>query len=300
MLQFKTITLCDKEWVDKIVFSEDSPSADYNFGNIYIWDKSFRQLVCPFEGRMMTKQRYEGHPSFAFPIGSGPLRPAIEPLREIAAFKGYPFRLHGVTEKHRAQLEEEYPGGFEFTEDTDYADYIYSAEKLATYAGKALHGKKNHCNRFEAEHPDFKTQRVTPEPIPLCREMTEKRYEAHDWNEKIEYEKIAIARAFDCFSETGMDGLLLVENGEVLAFSLGARMNERYYDVCFEKAFSAINGAYAMINREFSRMIAEKYPAVAYLNREDDMGEPGLRKAKESYQPTLLLEKFTADWKVKI
>ena len=55
MLQFKTITLCDKEWVDKIVFSEDSPSADYNFGNIYIWDKSFRQLVCPFEGRMMTK-----------------------------------------------------------------------------------------------------------------------------------------------------------------------------------------------------------------------------------------------------
>ena len=77
-------------------------------------------------------------------------------------------------------------------------------------------------------------------------------------------------------------------------------MNERYYDVCFEKAFSAINGAYAMINREFSRMIAEKYPAVAYLNREDDMGEPGLRKAKESYQPTLLLEKFTADWKEKI
>ena len=130
--------------------------------------------------------------------------------------------------------------------------------------------------------------------------MTEKWYEAHAWNEKIEYEKIAIARAFDCFSETGMDGLLLVENGEVLAFSLGARMNERYYDVCFEKAFSAINGAYAMINREFSRMIAEKYPAAAYLNREDDMGEPGLRKAKESYQPTLLLEKFTADWKEKI
>ena len=72
-------------------------------------------------------------------------------------------------------------------------------------------------------------------------------------------------------------------------------MNETYYDVCFEKAYSAINGAYAMINREFSRMIAEKYPQVAFLNREDDMGEPGLRKAKESYQPTTLLEKFTAE-----
>lgn len=92
-----------------------------------------------------------------------------------------------------------------------------------------------------------------------------------------------------------MDGLMLIENDEVIAFSMGARMNEKYYDVCFEKAYSAINGAYAMINREFSRWISQKYPELEFLNREDDMGEPGLRKAKESYQPTVLLEKFNAD-----
>ena len=92
-----------------------------------------------------------------------------------------------------------------------------------------------------------------------------------------------------------MDGLMLIDNGEVIAFSMGARMNELYYDVCFEKAYSAINGAYAMINREFSRMIAQKYPELQFLNREDDMGEPGLRKAKESYQPTLPAgEKYNA------
>ena len=87
----------------------------------------------------------------------------------------------------------------------------------------------------------------------------------------------------------------VIENDEVIAFSMGARMNEKYYDVCFEKAYSAINGAYAMINREFSRWISQKYPELEFLNREDDMGEPGLRKAKESYQPTVLLEKFNAD-----
>ena len=143
MLKFKTVTLADKAWVDEIVFSENSPSADYNFGNIYIWDKHFRQLICPFEGRMLTKLRYEGHPSFVFPIGTGPLRPAVEALRAFAAERGYPFRMHGITECHKQQLEEEFPGCFDFTEDSDFADYIYSADKLATYSGKALHGKKN-------------------------------------------------------------------------------------------------------------------------------------------------------------
>ena len=78
---------------------------------------------------------------------------------------------------------------------------------------------------------------------------------------------------------------------------MGSRMNRDYYDVGFEKAFPDVNGAYAMINREFSRMIAEKYPEVQFLNREDDMGSEGLRRAKEWYQPTVLLEKYVADWK---
>ena len=151
MIDFKPVTLCDKRWVDEIVRAEGSRSADYNFGNIYIWDNRFRQLIARKDGRMLTKLRYEGKPTFVFPIGTGPLRPAIEALREFAAARGYePFCLRGITEEHRALLEREYPDAFAYTEDTDNADYLYEAEKLATYAGKALHGKKNHCNRFEA------------------------------------------------------------------------------------------------------------------------------------------------------
>ena len=73
MVQFKTVTLRDKAWVDEIVMAENSPSADYNFGNIYIWDKHYRQLICRLGGRMLTKLRYEGKPTFVFPIGTGPL-----------------------------------------------------------------------------------------------------------------------------------------------------------------------------------------------------------------------------------
>lgn len=71
MVEFKTVTLADKAWVDEIVMNENSRSADYNFGNIYIWDKHYRQLVCRCGDRMLTKLRYEGKPTFVFPIGTG-------------------------------------------------------------------------------------------------------------------------------------------------------------------------------------------------------------------------------------
>ena len=132
MLSFKTVTLCDKAWVDEIVRKENSPSADYNFGNIYIWDKYYRQLICRFGDRMLTKLRYEGKPAFVFPIGSGELKPAIEALREFAAFRGYPLVIRGITGRHREQLEALYPGQFVFEPETKNFDYIYRAEKLAT------------------------------------------------------------------------------------------------------------------------------------------------------------------------
>ena len=138
LLQFKTVTLCDKSWVDPIVMAENSPSADYNFGNIYIWDKFYKQLICRFEDRMITKLRYEGERAFVFPIGSGPLRPAIEALRAFCKEKGYPLLLRGVTEQHCQELEDAFPGHFTFELEENLADYIYSAEKLATYSGKAL------------------------------------------------------------------------------------------------------------------------------------------------------------------
>ena len=164
-LTFKPVTLCDKAWVDPIVMAENSPSADYNFGNMYIWDKTYRQLICRFENRMMTRFDYDGETAFVFPIGSGPLAPAIDALRAFCAEKGIPFVMLGITEKHVGELDALYPGCFTFEKGADYADYVYSAEKLATYAGKALHGKKNHCSVF----------RWARWPVPTPSTFTSKR-----------------------------------------------------------------------------------------------------------------------------
>ena len=230
-------------------------------------------------------------------------REAIEAIRADAAERGNPMRLRSLTNETRAELEALYPGKFEFTACRNSYDYIYTVEELSELHGKKLQSKRNHCNRFEDEFPDWFTAPITVENLPQCHEMLRIWYETHEPAvnaqelDQLQLEKAALQRAFDHFDELEMDGLLLSDGERIIAFSMGSRMNRDYYDVGFEKAFPDVNGAYAMINREFSRMIAEKYPEVRFLNREDDMGSEGLRRAKESYQPTVLLEKYTADWK---
>ena len=224
-------------------------------------------------------------------------------IRADAAERGNPMRLRSLTNETRAELEALYPGKFEFTACRNSYDYIYTVEELSELHGKKLQSKRNHCNRFEDEFPDWFTAPITDENLPQCHEMLRIWYEQHEPAvnaqelDQLQLEKAALQRAFDHFDELEMDGLLLSDGERIIAFSMGSRMNRDYYDVGFEKAFPDVNGAYAMINREFSRMIAEKYPEVRFLNREDDMGSEGLRRAKESYQPTVLLEKYTADWK---
>lgn len=294
MLRFHKLSVSDFERLYPVLYRADCAGADTGFHNMYFWDCYYGEVgyVADFVTQHITQEEKE---VYLFPIGSGNLKEAIEALESDAKERGGKFRLRGVTPDKKAALEALFPEKFVFTPYRDSFDYIYTVEELTELHGKKLQAKRNHCNRFAAEHPDYVTVEVTEENIDLCREMAREWYAVHESSEQIEQEKTALARAFDSFAQTKMDGLILMEGERVLAFSMGARMNEKYYDVCFEKAFSAINGAYAVINREFARMIAEKYPEVEFLNREDDMGELGLRRAKESYQPTLLLEKYVAD-----
>ena len=296
MLNFHKPSIDDYGWIHDILYPANLPGADNTFHNMYFWECYYGEVGLA-EGFVTQHLTQDGFEIYLYPAGEGDVRPALEAIFADAKERGGKLRLRGVTQDRREELERLYPGKFSFTPYRDSFDYIYTVEELTELHGKKLQAKRNHCNRFEIDHPDFRTEPVTPENLCRCREMVSKWYEIHEWNEQIEQEKTAIARAFDHFEASHMDGLMLIDAGEVIAFSMGARMNELYYDVCFEKAYSAINGAYAMINREFSRMIAEKYPEVQFLNREDDMGSEGLRRAKESYQPTVLLEKYVADWK---
>ena len=170
MTEFHRVTIGDKAFVDGFVTAENSRSADFNFGNIYLWDSAYQQELSRVGDRLLVKLKYEDLPFFAFPIGSGDIHPAIDAIEEFCAHTGCSLRLRGVTDEHRDLLEDAYPGLFEFSEDRDNFDYIYLAEKLATFAGKKLHGKRNFCNRFEKEH-SWEFRRLTRELFPVCMEM---------------------------------------------------------------------------------------------------------------------------------
>ena len=294
MIDFHRVTIADKAWVDPIVAAEDSRSADFNFGNIYMWDGAYHQLVTSLGGRMLTKLRWDRQPFFAFPIGSGPLEPALDALAEFAGQRGYPLAIRGITEEHRAQMEQCCPGRFVFTPDRDNFDYLYLAEKLSTMGGKKLHGKRNFCNRFEKSH-SWEFRRLTRDLIPTCMEMLGKWQDEFEVPpEGLDEEHGAIIRAFMRYDALELEGGALFAEGRLIGFTIGEVISSDTFDVHFEKAFASIPGAYPMVCREFTRQLLADHPQLVYLNREDDMGQDNLREAKLEYAPELLLAKYTA------
>ena len=203
--------------------------------------------------------------------------------------------IRGVTEEHRALLEAEYPGRFAFTAEEKTFDYIYRAERLATYAGKALHGKKNHCNRFEAEN-DWSFAPLTRELIPGCLDMLDLWSEENSQrlDPSVRNEHDAIVRAFAAFERLGLEGGVLFVGDRIVGFSLGEMCSGSTFDVHFEKAEITLNGAYPMVCRELTRMLLARHAELEFINREDDMGFDSLRQSKLSYKPEYLLKKYVA------
>lgn len=294
MIELRAPSIADKSWMETYLKKENARSSDYNFGNIYMWDNRYRKLITAAGNRLIIRLRYTDLPFFAFPIGCGDLSPAIEMMRELEAESGEPLSIRACTAEHKALLEESYPGRFRFTEDRDCFDYMYRVEKIATFAGKKLHAKRNHCNRFE-ETMDWDFVPLTGDLVPGCIEMLDTWIgECDSMQEGITDERAAIMRGFTHWDALGLEGGVLRVSGRIVGFTIGELAASDTFDVHFEKAFAALNGAYPMVCREFARQIIREHPNVVYLNREEDLGLPNLRKAKLDCYPDYLLKKYTA------
>jgi len=296
MISFKPLRIEDKHTVDKYVRLEASQSADFNFGNMFMWDGRYNQQFAEVSGRLVVLTCTGGVPFFVYPIGSGPLAPVICEMREYAKENGFDLVLRGVERRHIAPLEEAFPLCFSFETNRAYFDYIYNAETLRNFSGKKLHSKRNFINRFVTQY-NWHFEELSPKHFDACRELLKlwERSVEHD-GEFLQDEHAAISRAFVHYETLGLFGGALFAEGQLAAFSIGEPLREDTFNVHFEKARRDIAGAYPMINRELVRLVLCRFPGVTHINREDDMGMENLRSTKLSFYPEFLLEKHTARW----
>lgn len=294
MLDFRKITLTDRPLLHERFYSLSDRGSEVSFANLFFWGD---QKIAFAGDTPLFLSRFGEHYSYVIPICPQWCE-LISLLRTDARERGIPFVLFGLNEREVGQLQTCFPDEFSVRQVRNSFDYVYEIDRLAELHGKKLQSKRNHCNRFEAEHPNYRVSDLTAERLDDCRAFTEHWYDAHaQYGVHDDYagERHAIALAFDHFEALGMEGIVLETETGIVGFSMGNRIREDVFDVNFEKALAEVNGAYPMVNREFARRLRQRYPQVRYLNREDDMGIAGLRTAKESYFPDILLEKWLAE-----
>lgn len=296
MIDFKPIELEDKARVQKYTLTSGRRNCDLSFANLYSWRFLYLTETAEAEGFLMFRFRVDGKLAYMMPVGEGDVRPTINRLIEDASSQGEEFQMLGVCSDMRGELEDAFPGRFNFESDRDYADYIYLRSDLATLRGKKFQSKRNHINRFKANYPHFEYRPLTVNLVSECIRLENLWCKANDCaeNEALQNERRSMQAALQHMDELGLTGGVLHVNGEIVAFTYGAPINETTFDTCVEKADTNFDGAYAMINYEFANRIPEQY---TYINREEDLGLEGLRKAKLSYQPEVILEKYTATLK---
>ena len=294
MIPFERLNLDQKDAYEQILMQCPERGCEYSFANKFLWG---RQKAAHLEGYWLFFSQFDRRSVYPFPIGSGDLKPAVDAIILDARERGIPCYLTGMTKADCDTLEALYPGRFRFHSDRDSFDYVYSTEDLAQLKGRKFQKKRNHLNRFLQEHTDWQVLPLDEATQAKAYCMLQQWY-AHraelDPTMDFHLEKLALDRAFAFRTQLDMEGIVVMEKGEILAFAMGSRLSPDTFDIHFEKAREDIQGSYNIINREFARYLQAKYPEVKWLNREDDVGLEGLRSAKLSYNPDRLLEKYWA------
>ena len=291
MIDFLPLDLNKKAEYDRLLQCAGERGCEYSFVNLYLWG---RQKAAFLQDHLVFFSQFHRRSVYPFPVGFGDKKAVLNAVIRDAKKRGIPCRLTGLTHDDCAALEQLYPGQFRYHFDRDSFDYVYAIEDLADLKGKKFQKKRNHLNRFWAENPDAVLEPITDENCPQAIELVERWYQLRqqaDPHADFQMEHAAITKALRQRKALALDGLILKCDGKPVAMTMGSRLNENTFDIHFEKALDIADGAYAAINNGFARYLRETYPDVQFLNREDDMGLEGLRKAKLSYNPHHMIEK---------
>lgn len=293
---FKNFELKDKKLIESYTKPWNIGCSDLSFANLFIWGADGKMQYVIDDDVLYIKLNFKSFPEFFWP--PIPKKGSKHDYRELVcrAFEYLENKnivpvIRNIWEPFKEIIEKSCP---ELDiEPAEIAwDYVYSREKLATLKGKKLHGKRNHINKFMQENPDWEYKKLVPSMYEDCIAVYDGWKESKDLSEdEFANERRSVVLALTNMEELGLTGGAILLDGKIKAFTVGERLNDDMQLIHIEKADSEINGLFPMINQQY---VLHECTDVQYINREEDMGVEGMRKAKRSYYPDFMVKKYFA------
>ncbi len=294
ILNFKPIDLSAKEVIESYTKPWNIGCSDLSFANLFIWGANGKMEYAELENVLYIKLDFEKVPTYLWaPIPKYGIdidyRKAVYTAIDYMKAIGVEPTLRSVWTPFKEKIEKYCPElciqPLEMT-----WDYVYERESLATLRGKKLHGKRNHINKFMSKYPDYAYVMLEDSMIEDCIALY------NDWSGQKEEtsielfdERTSVMLALRYRKALGLTGGCIFVKNELVAFTVGERLSEDMQLIHIEKAKADIDGAYPMINQQY---VLHECQDVKYINREEDMGLEGMRKAKRSYHPIKMIEKY--------
>ena len=295
MLNFEPVTIDVADKLLQFVQPEKTRSCDYTPGNLIMWARFMDYKYAIEDDTLFISCKSQNDmksESFLPPIGKMKLKESIAILKEYCEITGKELRLTAVPQEFVEELQSILPH-FECEELANWSDYIYDIQKLATLQGKALNKKRNRYNKFIAEQPTYTYNRCTENDITeVVKFLASNRECQHNREDNMRcyehWQCMATVRNLIKYKQPA--GVLRID-GKITSFTLGEVFNDTLF-VHIEKADHNIAGASEAINKLFVNDILTEYPELVYANREEDLGDPGLRQVKRAYNPIMMVERY--------
>ena len=291
ILQYRPVTLDDQPLLKERIAHFRGKNCDLNFMNIFSWCFLYQTEIAQWKEHLIFRFKADGHIAHMGIFTPVDVEEILNILIGEAERGKYPFLLMGLDEELIPDIEKAKPGYFRYEYDRNYCDYIYDRESLETLAGKKLQPKRNFFNRFRKTYPNYVYRDLREDDFDACLALDSQwiQHEGPAFLQSDEDERTSMRRVFENWNRLGGTGGAIFIDGELVAFTYGAPVNDYVFDVCVEKANPEYEGSYATINKEFVTHLPLQY---TLINREEDLGIDGLRKAKLSYHPEILLKKY--------
>ncbi len=291
MLNFKLIEKSDINELKKYYDYSEAFGCDLNLLNAYLWRNEYNIKFAVYNETLIKAYFKDDDTVWGYCMPAGRnVGDALNRIISDAFERGTKPYIVMLTTAQRALLESTFPSMFNYVRSPENQDYIYLCKELVMLSGKKFHGKRNHISRFYKTYYDTRFETIDASNQDDALEVAVEWCKENNYNPNLYDELDVIKEALEMREEYNMHGAVLYVEDKPVAMTLGSEISDRVFDINFEKALRAYGGVYAVINNEFAKTLT-KYE---YINREEDMGIEGLRKAKLSYNPVIILDRFNA------